>query len=189
MVKLYKDTTTLKYVVGSGSNTDTIPCFEQPNEVRVYSETNPNGTLLTLNTDGTLDADEWEWDDENQQVQLGEVKTDTVICFAGSTWLFNNTPLPVNQDMVDTITVKNESTTLMAQDVALSGYEIFDYSGSDSTILSFSTDGTTYYAALNLGDLDPLAETTVYVKATAGSSAITLRNVAIRLQYTYVFKE
>jgi hypothetical protein len=189
MVKLYKDTTSLKYVVGQASNTDIIPCSEQPNEVRIYSESNPNGVLLTLNVDATLGPDEWEWDDTNKEVHLGEVKADTIVCFAGSTWLYNNVPVPVNSDSVEQVRVVNESTTLVAQNVTLSGYEIFDYSGSEPTILTFSIDGSTYSPSLNVGNLEPSTETMVYVKATAGSNPVTLRNVAIRLQYTLIFKE
>ena len=188
MVKLFKSDTTLKYVVGSGVG-DTIPCEEQPNEVRIYSPIYPNGVLLTLNTDGTLDPDEWEWDDINEEVHLGTSQTDLVVCFAGSTWLFNNNPLPVDNDMVETIRVVNESSTLVAQSATLSGYEIFDYSGSDGSMLTFSTDNVTFSETLVVGDIDPSSEVTVYVKATAGSDPITLRNVAIRLQYTYLFKE
>lgn len=187
MVHLYKNDSIVKYVVGQGQNTGSFPVSEEPNEVRVYSETYPNGYLLTRDTDGTIDPDEWDYDGTN--VLLGEVKTDLVIAFAGGAWMFEDVTLPVDSDYVETLTMKNDSSTLEARDITVSPVEIFDYSGSDPSMIQLSLDNATWASSVVVSVLNPLESTTLYVKVATGSDPVILRNLAVRLDYTYVWHE
>ena len=189
MLKLYKDSSVVKYVVGTAQNTDTIPCSEQPNEVRVFTDSEPYGILLQLNTDAVLEPNEWEWDDANSQVVLGETKTGTIVCYAGSVWLFNDTPIPLNESQTVIVELKNESNDLRATSITVSGVEIVDLTPTEPTVVEISLDGTTYANSVNVPDLPPNTSTTLHVKATAGSDVIVYRNLGVKIDYVYVFEE
>lgn len=187
MLRLYKDTSVIKYVVGQGQNTDTFPVSEEPNEVRLYSETYPNGYLLTRDTDSNIGPDEWDYDGTN--VILGEVKTDLVIAFSGGAWMFEDVTLPVNSDYVATLTLKNESSTLEARDIVITPVELFDYSGTDPSMAQVSLDNATFSSSVTVSLLNPLESVSLYVKITTGADPVILRNLGVRLDYTYVWHE
>lgn len=187
MIKLYVGDDIIKYVVGTDEDTDTIVCTEEPTEVRVFA--NENGTLLTK-VASLPAANEWIWNDVDGQVELGESKTDIIVCLKGDKFIFDGHVIDKDGDLTartfkETLKVKNSSDTYKGTNVTITQDEFILSNNTSESWITVSKDDSTYSTSITYDEILPESEETFYAKVIipTGLSVYNYRNLGLQVEY------
>lgn len=205
----------IRKVLGSLSDSgSSFTVSAEPDEVRKYNTSSPNGDLLTKNTSTPTSPGTGEWGYSNGSVYLGDSLTagDVVVGFSegqyvlegvktlsGKNKFATNTGVLNDRVKQQQIWLKNTENARQYTNISISLYDLVPNAGSEPTRYQFASDnngtpnafgtagGTlTSNEIADLAKLPPNSSTTFWVKCTVPEDlpVENIRDIQFKIDYT-----
>lgn len=200
MLKLYRLSSLVHNIIKTQSVTaeTVVPMSTEPNAIRLYDATHPNGILIEkyIGDPELAGPDNWWWDSEDSQAVFGSAQTGTIIAMDGDVFMFEGEKVPNSgtaseRSFTTTLKVQNESTTLKAFNVVITPTEYYASADIEPSWLTLSLDNSTFSSTITIDEVETESYVEFYAKLTIPESTPVsiFRNVGLNFAYALEYQE